>query len=206
MSSLNGGSYLLLGSIPTARRCKQESCGRSMTKSGCGSGGALVFKYFHFAQSARADIKNDAAHGDVFGNPRMRPDHPNLLPGIFLGVLVGEEAHWSRRRITRRSAQLRVQFLIRECREPAASVVENQYLPASEYTVGNDNFRENIFCYRGSAGSDHVDIGLRQTRIAGRSERRGSIQVTTTIWGQDASPASDRNSLHSCGLLLVPYR
>jgi hypothetical protein len=28
--------------------------------------------------------------------------------------------------------------------------------------VGNDNFPENIFCYRGSADSGNVDIGLRE--------------------------------------------
>ena len=43
----------------------------------------------------------------------MRPDFLDLLPGIFLGVLIGEESHWSRRRITGRSAQLRVHFVIR---------------------------------------------------------------------------------------------
>ena len=120
-----------------------------------------MFKYFDFAQSARVHVENKTAHGDVFGNPGMRPDFLDLLPGIFLGVLIGEESHWSRRRITGRSAQLLVHFVICECREPAAGVVEKQYLCGSEYTVGNNKFPENIFGYRGSAGSDNVDIGLR---------------------------------------------
>src|SRR5580658_6233950 len=94
----------------------------------------------------------------------MRPDLLDLFPGILLGVLVGEEAHRSRRRISGRSAQLRVQLVICECREPATGVVEQQYLGRSEYTVGNDQFRENIICNRRSAGSDNVDIGLRQTQ------------------------------------------
>ncbi len=66
--------------------------------------------------------------------------------------------------ITGKSAQLRVHFVICECGEPAAGVVEKQYLCGSEYTVANNKFPENIFCYRGSAGSDNVDIGLRQTQ------------------------------------------
>src|ERR1700735_493186 len=92
----------------------------------------------------------------------MRPDFFDLLPRILLGVLVGEEAHWSGRRISGRSAQLRIQLVICECREPAAGVVEKQYLCGSEYTVGDNQFRENIVRYGGSAGSDNVDIGLRQ--------------------------------------------
>ena len=34
----------------------------------------------------------------------MRPNFLDLLPGIFLGVFIGEESHWSRRRITGRCA------------------------------------------------------------------------------------------------------
>src|ERR1700733_12465314 len=83
---------------------------------------------FDFAQFARVHVENDAADGDVFGNPGMRPDFLDLLPGICLGVLIGEESHWSRRRIAGGSAQLGVQFGICECREPAAGVVEEQYL------------------------------------------------------------------------------
>src|ERR1700730_2562582 len=94
----------------------------------------------------------------------MRPDFLDLLPGILLGVLIGEEAHWSRRSISGRSAQLRVQLGICGCREPAAGVVEKQYLCGSGYTVGNNKFSENIFCYRGSAGSDNVYSGLRQAQ------------------------------------------
>jgi hypothetical protein len=94
----------------------------------------------------------------------MRPDFLDLFPGIFLGVLIGEESHWSRRRITGRGDQLRVHFVICECREPAAGVVKKQYLCGSEHAVGNNKFAENVFCYRGSAGSDNVDIGLRQTQ------------------------------------------
>jgi hypothetical protein len=48
--------------------------------------------------------------------------------------------------------------------EPAAGVVEKQFLCGSEYTVGNNKLPENVLCYRGSAGSDNVDIGLRQTQ------------------------------------------
>ena len=151
-----------------------------------GSGRALV--YFNFSQSAGVHVENDAAHGDLFGNPGMRPDFLDLLPGILLGILVGEEAHWSRRSISGRSAQLRVQLLICECGESAAGVVEEQYLCGSEYTVGNDKFPENIFCYRGSACSDNVYIGVRQTRIPGRSESRGSMQVTTAILGAGRFP------------------
>src|SRR5208282_3644747 len=60
-------------------------------KSARRSGGALVLKYFDFAQSACVHVENEAAHGNVFGNPGMRPDFLDLLPGIFLGVLIGEE-------------------------------------------------------------------------------------------------------------------
>src|SRR5580658_5131064 len=96
----------------------------------------------------------------------MRPDFLDLLPGIFLRVLIREEAHRNGRRITGRCAQLRVQILICERREPAAGVVEQQYLCASEDAVGNNNFPENLFRYRRSAGSDNVDIGLRETQYS----------------------------------------
>ena len=49
-------------------------------------------------------------------------------------------------------------------REPAAGVVEKKYFCGSEYPVGTNRFPKNIFCYRGSAGSDNVDIGLWQTQ------------------------------------------
>src|SRR5580704_3900586 len=124
---------------------------------------APVQALFDFPQFAGGHVENDAAHRDLFGNPGMRPDFLDLLPRILLGVLIGEEAHWRRRRISRRSAQLRVQLVICKCREPAAGVVEKQYLCGSEYTVGNNEFRENIIRNRGAAGPDHVDIGLRQT-------------------------------------------
>src|SRR5271154_5821325 len=94
----------------------------------------------------------------------MRPDFLDLLPGIYLRVLKGEETHWSRRSIPGRSAQLRVQLVICECRKSAAGVVEQKYLCGSEYTIGNNKLTENIFCYRGSSGSDNVDIGGRQTQ------------------------------------------
>jgi hypothetical protein len=66
---------------------------------------------------------------------KMKPDLLDLLPGIFLGVLIGEESHWSRRRIAGGSAQPRIYFVICECREPAGGVVEKQYLCGSEYTL-----------------------------------------------------------------------
>src|SRR5580658_4654198 len=94
----------------------------------------------------------------------MRFDFLDLLPGIFLRVLIREEAHRGRRSITGRSAQLRVQLVVCKCRKPAAGVVEKQYLFGSEYTGGNDKPTENIFCYRGSAGSDNVEISVRQTQ------------------------------------------
>src|SRR3984885_16201163 len=104
----------------------------------------------------------------------MRPDFLDLLPGILLGVLIGKEAHWSRRSISGRSAQLCVQLLICECREPAAGVVEKQYLRGSQYTGGNNKLTENIFCYCGSPGSDHVEIRLRQTQDSSEVQSLGS--------------------------------
>ena len=68
----------------------------------------------------------------------MRPDCIDLLPGIFLGVLKGEEAHWGGRSVTGGGAQLRVQLLICECRKSAAGVVEEQNLGGSEYAGGDD--------------------------------------------------------------------
>jgi hypothetical protein len=46
------------------------------------SGSALVFKYYDFAQSARFHVENESAHGNIFGDPGMRPDFLDLLPGI----------------------------------------------------------------------------------------------------------------------------
>src|SRR5271156_3919144 len=94
----------------------------------------------------------------------MRSDLLDLLPGIFVGVLKGEEAHGSRRRVSGRSAQLCVQLFIGECREPAAGMVEKQYLSGSQDTGGHNQITENILCDRGSAGSDNVEIAVRQTQ------------------------------------------
>ncbi len=110
------------------------------------------FSYKDPEQNTREQIKKVRSH------PWIAKDIP------VRGVIIGEKAHWSRRSISGRSAQLRVQLVICECREPAAGVVEKEYLCRSEYTVGNNDFRENIFCYRGSAGSDNVYIGARQTQ------------------------------------------
>jgi hypothetical protein len=35
-----------------------------------------------FAQSARFHVENESAHGNIFGDPGMRPDFLDLLPGI----------------------------------------------------------------------------------------------------------------------------
>ena len=128
------------------------------------SGSCVLPDWVYFRQETSLHIENEATHGDVFGNPGMRSDFLDLLPGIFLGVLVGEEAHGSRRSISGRGAQFRIQLFICKCRKPAAGMVEKQYLSGSEYTGGNDKLTENILCYRGSAGSDNVYIGLRQTQ------------------------------------------
>src|ERR1700733_2177404 len=96
----------------------------------------------------------------------MRFDFLDLFPGILLGVLIGEEAHWSRRSISGGSAQLCVQLVICEGREHAAGMVEKQYLSGSQYTGGNNKLTENILSYRGSAGSDNVEIAVRQTQYS----------------------------------------
>jgi len=41
-------------------------------------------------------------------------------------------------------------------------VIEEHDLRRSEDAVGNDKLREDIFGYRWPAGSDNVDIGMRQ--------------------------------------------
>src|SRR5580700_7972767 len=128
------------------------------------SGRSHLCDWLHFPQETGLHVENEAAHRNIFSDPGMRPDFLDLLPGIFLGVFVGEETHWSRRRITGGSAQLRVHFVICECREAAAGVVEKEYLRGSEHTIRNNQLAENIFCHRGSAGPDHVDIGWRQTQ------------------------------------------
>jgi hypothetical protein len=61
---------------------------------------SLVCKLLHFSQQTGLHVENEASHGDVFGNPGMRSDLLDLLLGIFLRVLKGEEAHWSRRSIS----------------------------------------------------------------------------------------------------------
>ncbi len=63
-------------------------------------------------------------------------------------------------------AQFRVQLIVRECRESAAGVIEEHDLLRSEDTGGNDKLSEHIFGYRWPAGSDDVDIGLRQPQYS----------------------------------------
>src|SRR5580658_3577000 len=104
------------------------------------SGSGLLCNWLHFPQETGIHVENEASYRDIFCDPGMRSDFLDLLPGILLGILIGEEAHWSRRSISGRSAQLRVQLVICECREPAAGVVEKHYLCGSEYTVGNNKF------------------------------------------------------------------
>src|ERR1700733_761818 len=67
------------------------------------SGSALLFKCFDFNQPPGVHVENRAAHRDLFGNPGMRPDFLDLLPCIFLAIFIGEESHWSGRRIPGRS-------------------------------------------------------------------------------------------------------
>ena len=151
-------------------------------------------------------VENEAAHRDIFCDPRMRSDFLALLPCVFLGVLIGEEAHWSRRSISSRSAQLRVQLLICECREPAIGVVEKQYLCGSEYTGGKDKLTENIFCDRGSAGSDNVEICVRQTQDSREICEPWIHAGYNCDFGGRTFPSVGLYILHNCGLLLTPYR
>jgi hypothetical protein len=60
----------------------------------------LMCDLLHFSQQTGLHVENEAAHGDVFGNPGMRCDFLDLLQGIFLGVLIGEEAHRNRRSVS----------------------------------------------------------------------------------------------------------
>ena len=46
--------------------------------------------------------------------------------------------------------------------ESAAGVIEEHDLRRSEDTGGNDKLSEHIFGYSWPAGSDNVDIGMRQ--------------------------------------------
>jgi hypothetical protein len=63
-------------------------------------------------------------------------------------------------------------------------VIEEHDLRRSESTVGNNKFPENIFCYRGSAGSDNVDIGLRQTpRFQGGLRDEDPCRLQLRFWG-----------------------
>jgi hypothetical protein len=55
-------------------------------------------------------------------------------------------------------------------------VIEKQYLFASEYSSGDDELTENIIRHRGSAGSDNVEIALRQTENA-REVREARIHA-----------------------------
>jgi hypothetical protein len=60
---------------------------------------SLVCKLLYFSQQTGLHVENKTAHRDIFGNLGMRSDFLELLQGICLGVLKGEEAHWSRRSI-----------------------------------------------------------------------------------------------------------
>jgi len=65
------------------------------------SGSCVVCGCVHFSQQTGLHIENEAAHRNLFSNPGMRSDFFDLLPGIFLGVLEGEESHGSRRSVSR---------------------------------------------------------------------------------------------------------
>jgi hypothetical protein len=43
-------------------------------------------------------------------------------------------------------------------------MVEKQYLGGSQDTGGNNKLAEDVLCDRRSAGSDNVEIALRQTQ------------------------------------------
>src|SRR5579862_7571819 len=102
-----------------------------MSEDNCPSGSGLLCYGLHFPQETGIHVENEASHRDILCDPGMRSDFLDLLPGIFLGIFIGEEAHWSRRSISRRRTQPGVQLVICKCREPAAGVVEKQYLCGS---------------------------------------------------------------------------
>jgi hypothetical protein len=125
---------------------------------------SLVGNGLHFSQETSLHVENEAAHGDVFRDPRMRSDLPDLFQRILVGILVGEKAHGSRRSISGGSTQLCVQLFICEGCEPAAGMVQKQYFCGSQYTGGNNKLTENILGNRGSTGADNVEIAVRQTQ------------------------------------------
>ena len=48
----------------------------------------MLRNWLHFPQETGVHVENKPAHGDVLGNPGMRPDFLNLLPCIYLKVLM----------------------------------------------------------------------------------------------------------------------
>ena len=43
-----------------------------------------------FPQPTCVHVENETSNGYILGDPWMRPDFLDLLPCIFLGVLIGE--------------------------------------------------------------------------------------------------------------------
>src|SRR4051812_39323753 len=125
----------------------------------------------------------------------MSPDEPDLLAGVLLGVAEREEAHRRRRGIAARRRELRIQLRVGEGRESAARVVQQHDLGGAQHTRRDDQLAEHVLGHGGGAGAGGggVTAGppVRMTsmsacgnpRIAGRSESRGSMQVTTAIFG-----------------------
>ena len=136
-----------------------------------------------FAQSARVHVENETAHGDVFRNPGMRPDFLDLLPGIFLGVL--EE----KKRIGA-GDESPVEALSFAFSSSSVNVVNPQpvWLRSSISLLPSTRF-ETISSARTSSVTAGPPVRMTsmsargRPKIPGRSETRGSMQVTTTILG-----------------------
>src|SRR3954469_7771507 len=128
------------------------------------SGSSPLFNWLYFPKQTSFYVEKKASNRNIFCNPWMLPHFFDLFPSILLGVSVRKETHGSGRCVAGGSSKLRVQLIIGEGSESTAGVVEKQYLCCSEYTGRNNKLSENIFCYCGSAGSDNVNIRLRQSQ------------------------------------------
>src|SRR3984885_8991455 len=117
-----------------------------------------------FPQPTCVHVENETSNGYILGNSWMRPNFLDLRPSVLLRVLEGKEAHPDRSGVTRFSGDLVVQLLVSEGCEPAAGVIEEHDLLATQDPRGNDEFSEHVVGDGRAAGADDVHIRCLQSQ------------------------------------------
>lgn len=124
-----------------------------------------------FAEEAGDDVVDEAARGDVFGNPGMRAEFLQLLADVPLNVVEGVEMRRGDGGGSGTILDHRAQLLLALVEQSAVGVVDHHELFGAEQIVRDEQRPQAIVCDDAARVADDVGIAGFQAHGANREPR-----------------------------------